>query len=396
MAKRFIRAARVRPSKTKPYHLQPNAPAAVPEPEPRNMMLMIFPAVLIVGVVGTVLVMFTLRGSGMGFLFPGFTMFGMVGLMAMNSGRFGRRQKRTWGERDKGRRLYMDDLDQKRDRNQEVSGRRFDEDREANALPRCLPKIIGGQSMWQRRPRDADFLDVRLGNGVQEADQGMFSWEDMNIPKGEEIEPVAGNALRRFMLVQTKIHGLGKVVNLRSQPGFALVGDNECVGGLARAMLCQIATYHSPAEVKIAIVSQSPRQWDWVKWLPHNRHDDLVDACGRRRMVFDTPDEIREALADDIHNRERWEQPPSVAGDEGFSRATSPLEVESPHASGDAMARLAGLVHWIIVDDSSGTAAQWDGITGQDGFLAVTFLRLAESRGTGVGFGDEQIFEVRN
>lgn len=397
MAKRFIRAPRVKNGeKTSPYHLQPNAPASVVEPEPRSMTLMVFPVVLIVGVVGTVIVMFTMRGSAQGFIFPGISMIGMIGYMAVSSGRFGRRQKRSFGERYKERRSYMADLDQKRDRNQEVCRRRFEEDRDANALPRCLPKIVGGQTMWQRRPMDADFLDVRLGNGVQAADQGMFKWEDMDIPRGEELEPVAGDALRRFMVVQTKIRGLGKIVNLRSQPGFALIGESERVAGVVRAMLCEIAVYHSPAEVKIAVVSQALRTWDWVKWLPHNRHDYLVDACGRRRMFFDTPDEIRDVLADDIHNRDRWQRPPLVGGEDDFSAAQSPLDVGSPHAAGDALARLVGLVHWIIVDDNSGSAAQWDGITGQDGFAGVTFIRLAESPGTGVGFKPEQRFEVKN
>jgi hypothetical protein len=39
------------------------------------------------------------------------TMFSMVGLMAISGGRFGRRQKRSWGEREQGRREYLADLD---------------------------------------------------------------------------------------------------------------------------------------------------------------------------------------------------------------------------------------------------------------------------------------------
>ena len=52
-------------------------------------------------------------------------------------------------------------------------------------------------------------------------------------------------------------------------------------------------------------------------------------------------------------------------------------------------------MHWIIVDDNSGTAAQWEAITGEQGFQGVTFLR-AGTRGSGLGFGDKQVFEVRS
>lgn len=401
MAKRFIRPPRKTPEATKPFLLQPNPPSAAPKPEPRNIWMMIFPAGLLVGVVGTVIVMFTLRGSTWGFFFPGVTMFSMVGLMAISGGRFGRRQKRSWGEREQGRRDYLADLDVKRDKNQETSRIRFAEDRQANTPPAHLPKLIGGPNMWQRRPTDPDFLDVRLGGGVQEADQGMFNWNEMSIPSSDELEPVAGNALRKFMLVQTKIAGMGKIVNLRSLPGLGLVGEDDLVAGLARSMLCEIAAYHSPAEVKVAIVSHQPRRWDWVKWLPHNRHDELVDACGRRRLFFASPDEIRAVLADEIHSRDPWGESPPLRWNESgqsqtsFPVADSPLDAESVLQSGDAVHKLAGLVHWIIVDDNTGTAAQWDGITGSTGFQAVTFLRLAESHGTGVGFGKNQVFEVR-
>lgn len=393
MAKRFIRPPRVRPEATKPYHLQPNPPSAVPKPEPRNIWLMILPMGLLVGVAGTVIVMFTLRGSAVGFVFPGVTMFSMVGLMAF-SGRFGRRQKRSWGEREQGRRDYLADLDDKRDKNQETSRRRFAEDRAANTPPAQLPKLIGGTSMWERRPTDPDFLDVRLGNGVQEADQGMFNWNDMSIPVRDELEPVAGNALRKFMLVQTKIRGMGKIVNLRSQPGFGLIGDDEHVAGLVRSMLCEIASYHSPSEVKIVVVSHQPHRWDWVKWLPHNRHDQLVDACGRRRLFFESPDEIRDVLAAELHSRDFWTPPPPPPSQAGFPNTDSPLDAGSPLQFGDAYQKLTGLMHWIVVDDNSGSPAQWDGITGAAGFQGVTFLRMAESRSSGVGFNNNQIFEV--
>jgi hypothetical protein len=54
------------------------------------------------------------------------------------------------------------------------------------------------------------------------------------------------------------------------------------------------------------------------------------------------------------------------------------------------------LTHWIVVDDSTGSTAQWAGLMGDGGMGAVTFLRIAETVGKGIGFGHNQVFEVRH
>ena len=60
---------------------------------------------------------------------------------------------------------------------------------------------------------------------------------------------------------------------------------------LARAVLGQLATFHSPDDADRS--RWSPRRsgvadWDWVKWLPHAQHDRRVDGAGARRLVFDS------------------------------------------------------------------------------------------------------------
>lgn len=394
MAKRFTRPKRKKPAVPKPYVLQPKAPSVMPKPERRNIWLMILPVMLVVGVIGTVIVMFVMRGGATGYIFPGITMFSMVGYAVMSGGRFGRRQKRSSGQREEDRREYLSDLDDKRDRNQENSRLLFEEDRRANTSPAQLVKLVGGERMWERRPTDPDFLDVRIGVGVQEKDQGIFRWEEIELPQNDELEPVSGKALQDFMLVQTKILGMGKVVNLRSKPGFSLIGDRDVVTGLTRSVLCEIAAYHSPAEVKIAVVSHRPQLWDWVKWLPHSRHRSLVDACGRRRLFFESPEELEDVLADDIHSRPVWS--PLAMGEGDFPAGDSPMTAASTLETGDALKKQAEMEHWIVVDDNSGSAIQWEGITGKGGFAGVTFLRLAELASTGVGFDRDQIFEVRD
>ena len=105
--------------------------------------------------------------------------------------------------------------------------------------PQQLDTVIGGPRMWERRPGDPDFLDVRLGIGIQQASESAVSLQWPDVPIGEELEPVTGGALRDFILEQSKIRGIGKVLSLRSKPGFSFIGDDPSeLHSLARSILC--------------------------------------------------------------------------------------------------------------------------------------------------------------
>ena len=232
---------------------------------------------------------------------------------------------------------------------------------------------------------DPDFLDVRLGIGVQQASDSAVSLQWPDVPIGEELEPVTGGALRDFILEQSKIRGIGKVLSLRSKPGFSFIGDDPGeLHSLARSILCSLAVYHSPNDLKLMVVTRHPELWSWLVWLPHNQHDEMFDACGLRRLVFASPTELEEALDAELHRKGRGPWTPPV----GTSPTSMPSPMESPG--------LALGPHWVIVDDNVGTPEQWEGVTGQKGMAGITVLRLATRPGVGVGFADEdQRFELR-
>ena len=126
------------------------------------------------------------------------------------------------------------------------------------------------------------------------------TWPD--IASDEELEPVTGQALRDFILEQRKIRDIAKVVNLRSAPGFSFVGDDlDRLRSMMRSVLCSLAVFHNPHDVKLMVVTRNPEVWSWMVWLPHNLHDELFDACGWRRLVFATPEELEEALGAELH-----------------------------------------------------------------------------------------------
>ncbi|MCV7191759.1 type VII secretion protein EccCa [Mycolicibacterium brumae] len=386
MSKRgYVRAARVLSPAPPPARVAVAAPLALPEREPRNILLMIAIPALLVGIIGTLVVMYA---SGVRSLQSGF--FPMVGLVAfgamMFSGRFGRTRKISWGEQEKQRRIYLRQLDEDRDEIQRAATELRNHQLRTHPAPEQLASVIGGPRMWERRSADPDFLDVRLGVGEQQSSDAAVSLQWPEVPIAEELEPVTGGALRDFMLEQSRIRGVAKVLSLRSRPGFSFVGeDAAALRDLTRAMLTSLAVQHSPADLKIMVVTRAPQRWDWLLWLPHNQHDELFDACGMRRLVFAAPTDLEETLDAELHRKGRgpW-APPSGA---------SPVTIGSPMESpGPSLGP-----HWLIVDDGAGTPEGWEGVTGQKGMAGITVLRLAARPGVGVGFGaaDER-FELRD
>jgi type VII secretion protein EccCa/type VII secretion protein EccCb len=385
MSKRgFVRVARKPAPAVPPVRVAVAAPLALPEREPRNILLMIALPALLVGIIGTLVVMYT---SGVRSLQSGFfPMMGLAGFGAlMFSGRFGRGRRISWGEQEKQRRIYLRQLDEDRDEVQRAARDQRRSQLFVHGDPQKLDTVIGGPRMWERRAGDQDFLDVRLGIGIQQASDSAVSLQWPEVPIGEELEPVTGGALRDFILEQSKIRGIGKVLSLRSKPGFSFIGSNpDELHNLARSMLCSLAVYHSPNDLKLMVVTRHPELWSWLVWLPHNQHDEMFDACGLRRLVFASPTELEDALDAELHRKGRGPWTPPVGA--------TPTSMPSPMESSGS--RLGP--HWVIVDDSVGTPEQWEGVTGQKGMAGITVLRLATRPGVGVGFADEdRRFDVR-
>ncbi len=386
MSKRgFVRAKRTPQPHVPPVRVAVAAPLALPEREPRNIWLMIALPALLVGIVGTLVVMYA---SGVRSLQSGFfPMVGLVGFGAlMFGGRFGRGRRISWGELEKQRRSYLRQLDDDREEVQRAAREQRRCQLFGHADPQKLDTVIGGPRMWERRPTDPDFLDVRLGIGVQQSGEAAVSLQWPDVPIGEELEPVTGGALRDFILEQSKIRGIGKVLSLRSKPGFSFTADDPSeLHSMVRALLCSLAVYHSPDDLKLIVVTRHPQHWQWLVWLPHNQHDEMFDACGLRRLVFASPTELEEALDAELHRKGRGPWSPPVTASP--TSMPSPMEATTSSPLGP---------HWVIVDDNVGTPEQWEGVTGQKGMAGITVLRLATRVGVGVGFADEsQQFALR-
>ena len=145
------------------------------------------------------------------------------------------------------------------------------------------------------------------------------------------------------------------------------------VHGVARSVICQLAAFHSPADVQVMVVSSAPSRWDWIKWLPHTQHRVTRDGCGERRMLFSSPAELEAFAGDELLDRKEW-TPPASGLHGGPDPSAPPL--------------------WVIVDDHCGAAEDWAAVTGKRGVGRVCFVRLAPQAGTGVGFEADTTYHL--
>lgn len=142
--------------------------------------------------------------------------------------------------------------------------------------------IAGGSRVWERRPGDADFGVVRIGLGRQRLATPLA------VPETApgEPEPVCADAVRRFVAVHGSLDGLPLCVPLRAAYRVRLSGATEPVRAVARALVAQLVTLHSPRDLVVAVVAARDAAvcWEWVKWLPHVQSSGAVDGAGARRL----------------------------------------------------------------------------------------------------------------
>lgn len=121
--------------------------------------------------------------------------------------------------------------------------------------------------LWERRPGDDDFLDVRVGIADQETTTAM------SIPDGgqDDLRRRLAELTDRFATVPS----MPVRVSLRGVGAVGLAGDRAAIDGLARWILAQAAVLHSPRDLVIAAALSKERapEWDWLGWLPHTVHE---------------------------------------------------------------------------------------------------------------------------
>lgn len=122
-----------------------------------------------------------------------------------------------------------------------------------------------GSSLWTRRPDDESFLALRLGLGEQGTRHTVNRPNQHNTTRElwEKLEAVASE--------HASVSDVPVVADLKNLGSIGVAGPESLRSDAARALVLQLATLHSPAEVVVAAVAstESSGRWEWLKWLPH-------------------------------------------------------------------------------------------------------------------------------
>ncbi|MEU5093243.1 type VII secretion protein EccCa [Streptomyces sp. NPDC020996] len=184
--------------------------------------------------------------------------------------------------------------------------------------PRTLRSMVRTTRLWERRTRDEDFAEVRVAVGDQ---QLAMRLAPVSAKPVEDLDPMCAHALRRFMRAYSTVPEQPIALYLRSWARVLLRGDEAAVRGLVRAALCQLAVFHAPEDLWIALCVSDERraEWDWVKWLPHNLHPYEQDGAGPTRMVAGDLGGLEDLLGVEFTERPAFD-PEAVPGrDEPFT-----------------------------------------------------------------------------
>ncbi|WFE58401.1 type VII secretion protein EccCa [Micromonospora sp. WMMD712] len=186
--------------------------------------------------------------------------------------------------------------------------------------PGRLWSTVDSHRVWERRPGDPDFAVVRVGVGPQTLATPLVGPVTRPL---EELEPMTAGALRRFLDAYAVVPDLPVALSLRSFARVFVRGGAPREGAeagvrpgtgspdaqaLARALLTQLAVFHAPDELLIAVCAGPERRalWEWVKWLPHAHHPTRVDAVGPVRLVTSSAVELERLLDEVLASRSRF------------------------------------------------------------------------------------------
>jgi S-DNA-T family DNA segregation ATPase FtsK/SpoIIIE len=265
-----------------------------------GQMLMILP---MVAGMGAMAFMFVGRGGGaMSYVTGGMFAVSMAGMFMGGMGGQGGGDKKA--ELNAQRRDYMRYLAQVRKRARRAAAQQRAALSWLYPQPDALWSIAASRRMWERRITDDDFGQVRVAIGPQRLAVNLITPETKPV---EDLEPMSAIGLRRFVRSHSTVPNLPIAVSIRAFGRVVVRGNRDRLLGLVRSVVCQLATFHAPDDLRIAVVAAPERQhvWDWVKWLPHGQYGRRTDAAGPVRMVCATLAELEGLLSEELGGRPR-------------------------------------------------------------------------------------------
>jgi S-DNA-T family DNA segregation ATPase FtsK/SpoIIIE len=140
-------------------------------------------------------------------------------------------------------------------------------------------------TLWERRPTDRDFLDLRLGLADLPS--------DLRIQVGESGDAALRERAERLAAAYSVAPVVPVVVSLTDAGVLGVAGSIGRRQSMARSLVAQAATLHSPRDLAIVVLGADGGEpaWEWTKWLPHSAV--LLGSSGGGRSVSSGVEDVR-------------------------------------------------------------------------------------------------------
>lgn len=330
-------------------HLEP--PPEVPRVVPGSIMMKLLPGVMILASLGMMAFMFMRsHGNPMSMMFGGMFLMSTVGMMAGGRGGGGGGQKKA--EMNEDRKDYLRYLGQMRDRARDAGDEQRRGREWSHPDPQVLWSIAASRRMWERRSGDQDCYQVRVCRGSQRLTSRLVPPQTGPV---DELEPIATLALRRFVRAYSIVGDLPIAITIRGFAAIGIQGERDRARSFGRSLVGQLATFHSPEDLIVAIVTsgRAKEEWEWAKWLPHTQHPSRVDGIGPQRLMCSSLAHAEELLSEVIGDRTH------------FTRNSAPPK-DMPQVL-------------IVIDD--GEVSREENILLEGGITGVTLMDLSDCLG---------------
>ncbi|QKS11738.1 type VII secretion protein EccCa [Curtobacterium sp. Csp1] len=287
MTRRLVhRPTRVsRPLREEPTeHLAP--PPALPEGPVGGVPIQTL--LPVVGSLSSIVMIVVLRNANPVFMVIGAVVLvvALVGGIGMALSQRGNQARTRRSQRER----YLDFLERTRT---EMRVRARDVRAKATVLnpePDALVEVVRDPArLWERRRGHDDFLRVRAGVGD-------VRWFDLVLPDDDNpvqpFDPIMLDEAKTVVRHYASVAGMPVTVDLDRAGHVAVIGDRERVLETARGMIAQLAAFHSPEDLHLALVHAAGAADDWRGFdlLPHAVDDELLDGdVPARRIAPDVP-----------------------------------------------------------------------------------------------------------
>lgn len=138
-------------------------------------------------------------------------------------------------------------------------------------------------NLWERRPTDSDFLDVRIGMGYE---QLCVPVKTPATAMGFQMEVDEAELMAQQIVDETRIvDDIPARVQLGKYGSVGIVGQRPQVVGLLKNMLISLTSAHFYEDVRIVGIFDNAEQnvWEALRWLPHIWDDEKQS----RFLAFD-------------------------------------------------------------------------------------------------------------